>query len=317
MALLDLLTPQERRCLSGVARHRQADEISAELGIARATVERHLANARRKLGVTSSRAAVRLLHDRGEALHTGYAAGFSRLPDAPPAADPLRPEGGRDDRTQTDHPRLVQGGLDARERPRPDAGDDLAGSGDGAGPAGPDARAQGLGGPAVRPAAEHQRRPDADGSAAADHPDGLGDRRPDRGPLGAAVLVGRPARGRPAALEPDRPGVGHQLQRVRAAPSPRAGAAEGSAAAPGGSGFGSRDAALDFLDRGRAAVRESLAHSEAPAPGARGLAEGLLRVVLILAALGFCTFLLMTAADFALWLQQLLFQGPGIPRTHL
>lgn len=72
------LTPQERRCLEGVADHLQASEVAARLGLATVTVESHLAQARRKLGVTSSRAAVQLIRQAG-CLHTGYGDGFSRI----------------------------------------------------------------------------------------------------------------------------------------------------------------------------------------------------------------------------------------------
>lgn len=70
------LTRQERRCLEGVADHLQAGQIAERLGLAATTVESHLASARRKLRVTSSRAAVQLLRQNG-CLHTGYGEGFS------------------------------------------------------------------------------------------------------------------------------------------------------------------------------------------------------------------------------------------------
>ncbi|MFN3879311.1 MAG: helix-turn-helix transcriptional regulator [Brevundimonas sp.] len=75
---LNRLTRQERRCLEGVADHLQASQIADRLGLATATVESHLAQARRKLGVTSSRAAVQLIRQAGH-LHTGYGGGFSRI----------------------------------------------------------------------------------------------------------------------------------------------------------------------------------------------------------------------------------------------
>ncbi|PZO01751.1 MAG: hypothetical protein DCF29_14770 [Alphaproteobacteria bacterium] len=75
-----MLTPKEMLCLSGVARHLQADEIAIELGVSQKTVETHLSNIRKKLGVTSSRLAVR--HVFGESLQTEPLEGFSSILDA-------------------------------------------------------------------------------------------------------------------------------------------------------------------------------------------------------------------------------------------
>ncbi|MBX9575883.1 MAG: helix-turn-helix transcriptional regulator [Caulobacteraceae bacterium] len=316
MALLELLTPQERRCLSGVAEHRQADEIAAELGIATATVERHLANVRRKLGVTSSRAAVRLMLERGEVLHTGYAAGFSSLPADVTGGDRGGLEGGRNDRTPTQHPRLVQDRLDPRDRAGSPAADDLARRGDGAGPAGGDASTQGLGGTSAGSTAGSQRPPVADGSAAANRADGLGRHRADGRAAGDAGEEAQASERTTAELEPDGPGVGDQLQRVRASPSGGPGAPEGSAEASPRTVLRSRDAALDLLDRGRAAFRAEGEAPEPDGPEGRGLNGAAVRILVILAAIGFCTFLLTTVGEFALWLQSLLFPGPGIPRVH-
>jgi DNA-binding CsgD family transcriptional regulator len=73
-----MLTPKEMLCLSGVARHLQADEIARELGLSPKTVETHLANIRKKLGVSSSRVAVRRVF--GESLQTEPVEGFSSIP---------------------------------------------------------------------------------------------------------------------------------------------------------------------------------------------------------------------------------------------
>ncbi len=101
------LTPKERLCLEGVARHLQAAEIAHELGLAQTTVETHLANARRKLGVTSSRAAVRLVFDSG--LHTRSLEGFSAIRSGPSVRHPLPQHlGGYDIDESTDYSRLVQ-----------------------------------------------------------------------------------------------------------------------------------------------------------------------------------------------------------------
>lgn len=73
-----MLTPKEMLCLSGVARHLQADEIARELGLSPKTVETHLANIRKKLGVSSSRVAVRRVF--GDGLQTEPVKGFSSIP---------------------------------------------------------------------------------------------------------------------------------------------------------------------------------------------------------------------------------------------
>jgi len=107
------LTRQERRCLEGVADHLQAGQIAERLGLAATTVESHLASARRKLGVTSSRAAVQLLRQAG-CLHTGYGEGFSIIA-LPGETLPSAPDNGV--------------AYDKRSRPSPVG---LGGPGDGA-----------------------------------------------------------------------------------------------------------------------------------------------------------------------------------------
>lgn len=91
------LTPQERRCLEGVADHLQAGQIADRLGLATTTVESHLASARRKLGVTSSRAAVQQLRQAG-VLHTGYGEGFSTIVLTGESMSSPQTNGGLDDK---------------------------------------------------------------------------------------------------------------------------------------------------------------------------------------------------------------------------
>lgn len=52
-----VLTPRERQVLERVEAGGRAPEIAAELGLARGTVVQHLASARRKYGVRTSREA--------------------------------------------------------------------------------------------------------------------------------------------------------------------------------------------------------------------------------------------------------------------
>src|SRR5690606_15197285 len=58
---IDRLTARERQALRMVAEHRQSKEIARQLGISAETVDKHIANARRKLGASSRREAARLL----------------------------------------------------------------------------------------------------------------------------------------------------------------------------------------------------------------------------------------------------------------
>lgn len=102
------LTRQERRSLEGVADHLQAGQIAERLGLAATTVESHLASARRKLGVTSSRAAVQLLRQAG-CLHTGYGEGFSRIV-LPDEIAPSAPANGDADDTRSQSSPLGLGG---------------------------------------------------------------------------------------------------------------------------------------------------------------------------------------------------------------
>ena len=116
-------------CLEGVSRHLQADEIARHLGIAQTTVESHLAHARRKLGVTSSRAAVRVLWP---ALHTGLGEGFSTIRSLPAEAQTSpAANGASHDLSEKTDSGLVWRQLDAGKRSRGVAADQLGGSGDG------------------------------------------------------------------------------------------------------------------------------------------------------------------------------------------
>ncbi|MDB5445569.1 MAG: transcriptional regulator, LuxR family [Phenylobacterium sp.] len=58
---LSALTPQERECLRLVAQQRSSKEIALELGISKASVDTYCNRARAKLGVSSRRAAARLI----------------------------------------------------------------------------------------------------------------------------------------------------------------------------------------------------------------------------------------------------------------
>ncbi|MCF8505786.1 MAG: helix-turn-helix transcriptional regulator [Caulobacter sp.] len=84
------LTPRERECLRLVAEHLHSKEIARRLRISQHTVDGHLNEARRRLGVASRRDAARLLRD-WESGHDplndlgGAAAGIVVLPDDPSA----------------------------------------------------------------------------------------------------------------------------------------------------------------------------------------------------------------------------------------
>lgn len=58
---IERLTPRERECLRLVAEHLHSKEIARRLSISQHTVDGHLNEARRRLGVTSRRDAARLL----------------------------------------------------------------------------------------------------------------------------------------------------------------------------------------------------------------------------------------------------------------
>jgi DNA-binding CsgD family transcriptional regulator len=58
---LERLTPRERECLRLVAQHLSSKEIARRLGLSQHTVDGHLHEARRKLGVPTRRDAVRIL----------------------------------------------------------------------------------------------------------------------------------------------------------------------------------------------------------------------------------------------------------------
>ena len=60
---IERLTPRERECLRLVAEHLHSKEIARRLSISQHTVDGHLNEARRRLGVASRRDAARLLRD--------------------------------------------------------------------------------------------------------------------------------------------------------------------------------------------------------------------------------------------------------------
>lgn len=55
------LSPRERECLALAGRHLSSKEIARRLGLSPGTVDAHLVNAMRKLGVASRREAIRLM----------------------------------------------------------------------------------------------------------------------------------------------------------------------------------------------------------------------------------------------------------------
>ncbi|MFC5343399.1 helix-turn-helix transcriptional regulator (plasmid) [Brevundimonas staleyi] len=167
------LTSKEMEALALFADLLSPDEIAERMGITRGTVDRHLANIRAKMGVTSTREAAR----RWAALHREHVGGISSLPISPDPAPASVEQGasGRDRTGEHDHrpgPRRdVAGG-------QPAALPDLGRRGDGRG--GP-----GRSGPEGR-----RRRPDAiavsaepeslgDGPPARDHPERSGRDAPD------------------------------------------------------------------------------------------------------------------------------------------
>src|SRR5687768_2983161 len=111
MALVERLTPKELQCMYGVARHLQANEIAAQLGLAQVTVETPLSPARRTLGLTSSRPAWRTLLEAGE-LPTQLVEGFSTASVRAAVSSGHRLKGGGHDETGKDDPGLVPGGLE-------------------------------------------------------------------------------------------------------------------------------------------------------------------------------------------------------------
>ena len=58
MDRLATLTPRERQCLMGVARHLQSKEIARELGLEARTVDKHIERAMKKLGAANRRDGV-------------------------------------------------------------------------------------------------------------------------------------------------------------------------------------------------------------------------------------------------------------------
>ena len=86
--LLERLTPRERECLRLVAQHLSSKEIARQLGLSQHTVDGHLHEARRKLGVPTRRDAVRILleSEGGESPPANW-GGQSAAP-FPPVAPP-------------------------------------------------------------------------------------------------------------------------------------------------------------------------------------------------------------------------------------
>ena len=78
------LTPQELQCLRLVAEQRSSKEIAAELGISKASVDTYCNRARAKLGVSSRRAAARLVMEAEAATPSAATAAEASAPVAPP-----------------------------------------------------------------------------------------------------------------------------------------------------------------------------------------------------------------------------------------
>lgn len=134
---IDQLTPVERECLSLVARGFQSKEIAAATGRASKTVDKHIENACRKLGVGTRRQAARLLE--GDLRSVSVEAPFPLSISGEPASAGDR-KGGTDAahllRSSPDHVGGVGGDL---RRP----GGEPRAEGGGGAPASDDERAAG------------------------------------------------------------------------------------------------------------------------------------------------------------------------------
>src|SRR5690606_9044141 len=110
---IDRLTARERQALRMVAEHRQSKEIARQLGISAETVDKHIANARRKLGASSRREAARLLlaGERGRHLPVEPPYGSSGIS---PAAGPAHADPGS---AQGREAGLDRGGYPTGDRP--------------------------------------------------------------------------------------------------------------------------------------------------------------------------------------------------------
>ncbi|MBS0295127.1 MAG: hypothetical protein JSR45_02370 [Proteobacteria bacterium] len=78
---VEKLTPRERECLMLVNQHLSSKEIGRRLGLSKYTVDDHLAEASRRLGVATRRAAAQKL-----AAHEALLNERRTLPDTPPNA---------------------------------------------------------------------------------------------------------------------------------------------------------------------------------------------------------------------------------------
>lgn len=95
-ARIDALTEKEKETLRLILRGHDAKSSARELGISVHTVNERLREARRKLGVTSSReAARRLLAEEGETPERAGDKDLGGAPGAVPAADGTPPAGWR------------------------------------------------------------------------------------------------------------------------------------------------------------------------------------------------------------------------------
>jgi DNA-binding CsgD family transcriptional regulator len=82
MSAIESLTPRQRQILRLIARHLQAKEVARMLKISERTVKTHTEEARKRLGVTSSREAARMLQAYEEAITPEALA-----PETPEAAE--------------------------------------------------------------------------------------------------------------------------------------------------------------------------------------------------------------------------------------